>query len=63
MAFTLANPAVTAPLVGATRVEHLEEALGAADIELTTDELEQCRALWRELLGHNPKADRGPARG
>jgi aryl-alcohol dehydrogenase-like predicted oxidoreductase len=41
LAWLLGKPGVTAPIVGATRVEHLEEALAAEELELTESEIEQ----------------------
>ncbi|GAB3950531.1 aldo/keto reductase [Micromonospora vulcania] len=45
LAWLLANPAVTAPVVGATTVHHLDDALGAFDVELDPTEvghLQEC---------------------
>jgi 1-deoxyxylulose-5-phosphate synthase len=39
LAWLLHKPAVTAPIVGATKVEHLEDALGAEQLELSEDEI------------------------
>ncbi len=39
LAWVLANPAVTAPIVGATKLSHLDDAVAAAAITLSTDEL------------------------
>ena len=33
------RPGVTAPIVGATKVGHLEDAVAAAELELTDDEV------------------------
>jgi len=41
LAWLLHRPGVTAPIVGTTRVEHLEDALAAAELELSGDELER----------------------
>jgi aryl-alcohol dehydrogenase-like predicted oxidoreductase len=38
LAWLLARPGVSAPIVGATKLEHLEAALRAADLVLTADE-------------------------
>jgi aryl-alcohol dehydrogenase-like predicted oxidoreductase len=38
LAWLLGRPAVTAPVIGATRPHHLEEAVGALSVELTADE-------------------------
>ncbi|HET7513932.1 MAG TPA: aldo/keto reductase [Gaiella sp.] len=39
LAWLLSKPAVTAPIVGATKVGHVEDALAAAALELTADEI------------------------
>jgi aryl-alcohol dehydrogenase-like predicted oxidoreductase len=39
LAWLLHKPGVTAPIVGATRVEHLEDALAAERLSLTTAEI------------------------
>jgi aryl-alcohol dehydrogenase-like predicted oxidoreductase len=41
LAFTLAHPAVTAPIVGPRTMEQLESQLGAADVTLTADVLDR----------------------
>jgi aryl-alcohol dehydrogenase-like predicted oxidoreductase len=39
LAWLLAQPAVTSPIVGITRREHLDDAIAAVDLELTDDEI------------------------
>ncbi|RLV48866.1 aldo/keto reductase [Nocardioides mangrovicus] len=39
LAWLLAQPAVTSPIVGVTKPEHLTDAVAAVDLELTDDEL------------------------
>ena len=39
LAWVLSKPIVTAPIVGATKLEHLEDALSAVSLELSTDEI------------------------
>jgi 1-deoxyxylulose-5-phosphate synthase len=39
LAWVLANPVVTAPIVGATRMEHLDDAINAVELTLTEDEV------------------------
>jgi aryl-alcohol dehydrogenase-like predicted oxidoreductase len=41
LAWLLHNPTVTAPIVGATRPEHLEDAIAAESLTLTDDEVKQ----------------------
>ncbi|MDP9256667.1 MAG: aldo/keto reductase, partial [Actinomycetota bacterium] len=47
----LINPAVSAPIVGATKPHHLPEAVAALDLQLTTDEV---RALEEPYTQHGP---------
>jgi aryl-alcohol dehydrogenase-like predicted oxidoreductase len=51
LAWVLAQPAVTAPIVGATKPRHLEDAVAAAELELTDDELD---ALEADYVPHAP---------
>jgi aryl-alcohol dehydrogenase-like predicted oxidoreductase len=51
LAWVLAQPAVTAPVVGATKPEHLDDAIDAEGLELTDDEVEQLEA---EYVPHTP---------
>lgn len=39
LAWVLAKPVITAPIVGATRLEHLEDALKAVEVTLSADEI------------------------
>jgi aryl-alcohol dehydrogenase-like predicted oxidoreductase len=39
LAWLLHKPAVTAPIVGATRLEHLEDAIAAERLALDSDEI------------------------
>jgi aryl-alcohol dehydrogenase-like predicted oxidoreductase len=47
LAWLLGNPAVTAPIVGATRLEHLDAAVRAVEIDLTAAEREALEAPYR----------------
>ncbi|BDZ47125.1 hypothetical protein GCM10025866_30340 [Naasia aerilata] len=51
LAWVLAQPAVTAPIVGATKAHHLEDAVAAADLVLTDDELSR---LGEHYVPHRP---------
>jgi aryl-alcohol dehydrogenase-like predicted oxidoreductase len=50
----MAKPAVTAPIVGATKLAHLEDAIAAADVVLTPDQLARLDAGYvpRAVAGH-----------
>lgn len=47
LAWLLAKPGVTAPIVGATKMDHLDAAIGAVDIELTEDEMGKLEAPYQ----------------
>ena len=54
LAWLLHKPGVTAPIVGATKVEHLEDALAAAELQLGEDEIARLEApyLPHRVAGH-----------
>jgi aryl-alcohol dehydrogenase-like predicted oxidoreductase len=39
LAWLLAKPGITAPIVGATKLQHLEDALAALTVKLSTEEV------------------------
>lgn len=39
LAWMLAQPGITAPIVGATKTHHLEDAAAALEVKLTTEEI------------------------
>ncbi|MCX7520772.1 aldo/keto reductase [Microbacterium sp. STN6] len=47
MAWVLSNPVVTAPIVGATKPHHLEDAAASVDLELSDDELGRLNEHYR----------------
>ena len=53
LAWVLRQPAVTAPIVGATKPHHLEDAIAAVDLELSDDEAVQLEGPYspREPAG------------
>jgi len=54
LAWLLQRPGVTAPIVGATKLGHLDDALAAEQLELTEDEVRQLEELYvpHPVLGH-----------
>jgi len=54
LAWLLHQPGVTAPIVGATKIRHLEQAVSALDIELSEDERARLEEPYRPhpVLGH-----------
>jgi aryl-alcohol dehydrogenase-like predicted oxidoreductase len=55
LAWLLGKPAVTAPIVGATKPRHLEDAIAALDVSLSEDEVTRLEAPYRPhpVLGHH----------
>jgi aryl-alcohol dehydrogenase-like predicted oxidoreductase len=54
LAWLLQKPGVTAPIVGATKLSHLEDAIAAADLKLSDDQVAALEGLYRPhpVLGH-----------
>lgn len=54
LAWLLSRPAVAAPIIGATRLEHLDAAIRAVDLILTDDEIQRLEAPYRphRVMGH-----------
>jgi aryl-alcohol dehydrogenase (NADP+) len=54
LAWLLAQPPVTSPIIGVTKPQHLEDALAALDLELTGAELEELGAGYvpHAVAGH-----------
>jgi aryl-alcohol dehydrogenase-like predicted oxidoreductase len=54
LAWLLHKPGVTAPIVGATKLEHLEDALAAEQLSLTPDEIERLEEPYvpHAIAGH-----------
>ena len=46
LAWLLAKPGVTAPIVGATKAHHLDEAVAALDVQLTAEEIGALEELY-----------------
>ena len=55
LAWLLAKPAVTAPIVGATKLRHLEDSIAAVEVTLSDDEVARLEAPYRPhpVLGHS----------
>ena len=47
IAWLLSKPAVTAPIIGATKIAHLEGAIKSLDIQLTEEEIGQLEAPYQ----------------
>ncbi len=51
----LLHKGVNAPIIGATRVEHLEEAVGSLDVHLSEDEVKRLEEPYKlhRIIGHS----------
>ncbi len=54
LAWLLYKPGVTAPIVGATKLDHVDDALAAAELTLSADEIARLEEPYRphRVLGH-----------
>ena len=54
LAWMLSKPIVTAPIVGATRPNHLEDAVAALAVQLTVEEIQQLEEAYQPhpVIGH-----------
>ncbi len=54
LAWLLHKPGVTAPIVGATKLRHLQDAVAAVDVDLTAEEIARLESPYRphRILGH-----------
>ncbi len=54
LAWMLSRPGVTAPIIGASKMSHLDDAVAALDITLEEDELKALEAPYRSqpIRGH-----------
>jgi 1-deoxyxylulose-5-phosphate synthase len=55
LAWVLGKPYVTAPIIGASRLEHLDQSLASLDIRLSPEEVLQLEELYQlhPVLGHD----------
>jgi aryl-alcohol dehydrogenase (NADP+) len=55
LAWVLSKPYVTSPIVGATSMDHLDQAIAALDIKLSEDEVKKLEASYKThpVLGHS----------
>ena len=54
LAWLLTKPGVTAPIVGATKLGHMEDAIAAEALELSDDEIKRVESPYvaHPVLGH-----------
>ena len=55
LAWILSKPYVTSPIIGATKLEHLDQAIAALDIQLSEEEIQQLEDAYKPhpILGHS----------
>lgn len=55
LAWLLHKPGITAPIIGASKMQHLDEAIAAVDITLTEDDMKQLEEPYQPhpVLGHS----------
>ena len=55
LAWMLSKPGLTAPIIGATKLHHLEDAVAALEISLSADEIKRLEELYQPhpVLGHS----------
>ncbi len=55
LAWLLSKPHVTAPIIGASKLDHLDQAIAAVDIHLTPAEIHSLEELYQPhpILGHS----------
>lgn len=46
LAWMLSKPAITSPVIGATKMHHLDDAVAAVDLDLSTDEVARLEELY-----------------
>ena len=55
LAWVLAKPGVTAPIIGASKMRHLEDAVAALDLKLSEEEIGSLEEPYQPhpVLGHS----------
>jgi 1-deoxyxylulose-5-phosphate synthase len=55
LAWVLAQPGITAPIIGATKMHHLDDAIASLDLELEESELNELGSAYQPhpVLGHS----------
>jgi len=55
LAWVLSKPYVTAPIIGASKLEHLDQSIAALEIKLTPEEIKHLEELYQPhpVLGHS----------
>ena len=58
LAWVKSKQVITAPIIGVTSIQHLEDSLGSLDVELSEGDISICESLYEILNSYDPKADR-----
>ena len=55
LAWLLDKPHIAAPIIGSSKIEHLDQAIAAAEIKLTEDEVKLLETSYQPhpVLGHS----------
>ena len=55
LAWILSKPYVTSPIIGATKMEHLDQAIAALEVKLSEEEIKRLEELYQPhpVLGHS----------
>jgi aryl-alcohol dehydrogenase-like predicted oxidoreductase len=55
LAWVLSKPYITAPIIGSSKIEHLDQAIAALDIKLSDEEVKHLEEAYRPhpILGHD----------
>ena len=55
LAWVLNKPYISSPIIGATKMDHLEQAIAALDIKLSEDEVKRLEESYKPhpILGHS----------
>ena len=55
LAWILSKPYITAPIIGATKIEHLDQSITALDIQLSEEEIQKLEEAYQPhpVLGHS----------
>ncbi len=55
LAWIFAQPIITAPIIGASKMKHIDDAMAALDLQLTPEEVQRLSELYtpHRILGHS----------
>ena len=57
LAWLLHRPGVTAPIIGATKLQHIDDAVAAVDVTLSPDEMKRLEEPYRPHAVSGPRRD------